>query len=108
MMVLKGSLELASQPLALGRADFGGVVKMALGLPGPGGKRLTQREQMALGLAYHFDKDVPLPAALAAKPTHGFFESAHKHAALGLEKASGMGQCIGDVIDHLEDFFWAL
>lgn len=63
---------------------------------------------MAFGLAYDFDEDAPLPPALAAKPTHGFFEATHEHAALGLEHTRGMGQRIGDVIDHLEDFFWAL
>ena len=63
---------------------------------------------MAFGLAYHVDEDASLSSALAAKPTHGFFEAAREHAALGLEHTRGMGQCIRDVIDHLEDFFWAL
>ena len=110
LMVLKGGLKLAGQALTFGGIDRGSVLQMSLGAGRPDGKRLAQRQQMAFGLTHDVDENSALASALAAETTHGFFETAHEDVALDLEHPylSWTREGRRDVVDYLEDFFWAL
>ena len=105
LVMIECGLELTRQALSLDRVDVRGGLEMALGLFSPFHHGLAQRQQVAFGLAHHFDQDATLTPALAAKATHGLFEVADEHAALGLKDTSGLRQRVGDVVDYLEDFF---
>jgi hypothetical protein len=110
LMVLERGVSLAGQTLPLGGIDLGGVVQLSLGVGRPHGKGLAQRQHMACGLTYDGDEHAALASALAAKTTHGFLETAHEDVALDVEHPSLGWPWEGrrDVVDSLEDFFWAL
>lgn len=108
VVVLKSRLQLALQALSLGLVDLGGQLEMMVGLLGPLGQGLAQSKQMGFGLSHQFDKHFALSSTLASKATHGLFEAAPKDTTLGLEHTRGLRDGIGDAIDHVEDFLWAL
>jgi hypothetical protein len=108
LVVCESAFELARQALAFGRVDLHGVLKVALGLLDPLRQGLPQCQQMTFGLAHYFDEDPTLASALVAKATHGLFEAAHEDLALNLKHSGVMGPHVADVLNHLEDFFWAL
>lgn len=101
---------MARQAFALSRADVGSALEIGVGIGRPPSKRLTQCQQMAFGLTHDFDEDSTLSPALAAKATHGLLEVAHEHLALGSQHPNlgWTGYDLCDVMDDLEDFFWAL
>lgn len=110
LMVLQSRLQLLGQPLTLDGIDLAGGLEVVLGVGRPARKRFAQSQQMTLGLPHDFNEHSTLAPALAAKTTHRLLQVAYEHLALDLEHSNRgrTGEALRDVIDYLEDFFWAL
>lgn len=110
LLVLESGLQVACQAFARGRAHAGSALKRGVGSGCPRGKRLPQSQQMAFGVPHDFHEHPALAPTLAPKATHRFFEGAQEHLARALQDPHGgwTRERLRDVMDYLEDFFWAL
>ncbi len=108
LIVLESILQLGAQTLTLVGVEVGRSLEMVIGLLGPLSQGLSQREQMSLALAHHFDEHCAVASALAPKATHCLFKPAHQDRTLDLKHAGWFGDDLSNVTHDVENFFWAL
>ena len=73
-MAVQRHVERLGYTLALGVAQRGRLVKELLGVLPKYRKWALQAQELLFRVAHQFHQDVPLPSALAAKPSHDFFQ----------------------------------
>lgn len=78
------------------------------GLLGQGHNRLTHVKKLPLGVPHQLQKHAPLATALATKAPHDLFEVSLKSRCLGPQRGFALGALLRDLVDDLEDFFFAL
>ena len=108
LMVLCGLLELALQAFALARTQIGVLLQKLTGLLGQGYHRLTHVTKVSLRLPHQLHKHPALPTALAAKAPHHLAEGSWQGSGLCPQRGCALGALLGDLLDDLEDFFFAL
>jgi hypothetical protein len=75
-------------------------LQVLVGLLGQGGDGLPQVQELAFGLAYQLDEDVPLAATAPAKAPHDFFERVPQLLDLTLEVGGAATALLSDVVDE--------
>jgi hypothetical protein len=75
---------------------------------GQGHHRLANLKKLSLGVSHQLQKHATLPTALASKAPHHLAEITVQGRRLGPQRGCVLGALVGDVLDDLEDFFFAL
>jgi hypothetical protein len=81
------------------------LLKKLLGLRPKYCDRLAEIKELPFGLAHQLHEDVALPAALATKATHDFFQCLVQLLGLGSQFNGLAAGSLGDTFDEFQGFF---
>ena len=98
-------VEHRGEPLARGVAERGRLVKELLSLLPQRSDRFAQLKESLFRLAHQFHEDVPVPAALATKAAHDFFQLLLEAMGLVRELLGLAAAPLCNACNQLERFF---